>query len=216
MTDLLRIVMADDHPVFREGLRGVLATMPEVGEVHVCGDGAAAVDEVLSREPDVVLMDLSMPGVGGLDATRAIAAAGSATRVLVLTMLEDDESLFAALRAGASGYLLKGASPEDVIRAVQSVASGEVVFGPGVAQRVLGYFASPRPRPLPELTDREREVIGLIAAGLTNSAIASRLVLSPKTVRNHVSSIFAKLQVTDRADAIARARDAGLPDPGQK
>jgi DNA-binding NarL/FixJ family response regulator len=206
----LRVLVADDHPVFREGLRGVLASMPEVASVHECGDGAAAIAEVLAREPHIVLMDLSMPGVGGAEATRRIAAEAPGTRVLVLTMLEDDESVFAALRAGAAGYLLKGAGPEDIIRGVQSVAAGEVVFGPRVAERVLRQFTDPRPRPLPALTDREREVLGLVAEGLPNAAIASRLVLSPKTVRNHVSNIFAKLQVADRVEAIERARAAGL------
>lgn len=206
----LRLLIADDHPVFREGLRGVLQSMPEVAEVHQCNDGASAIEEVQSWQPDVVLMDLSMPGIGGIEATRQITNLGADTRVLVLTMLEDEESLFAALRAGASGYLLKGSAPEDVIRAVLSVAAGEVVFGPRVAERVLHWFAAPNRRPLPELTDREREVLVLVADGLNNAAIAARLVLSPKTVRNHVSNIFTKLQVADRAEAIARAREAGL------
>lgn len=210
MTAELRLVVADDHPVFREGLRGVLESMPEVAEVHQCSDGASAIAEVQNWQPDVVLMDLSMPGIGGIEATRQITSLDADCRVLVLTMLEDEESLFAALRAGASGYLLKGSAPEDVIRAVLSVASGEVVFGPRVAERVLHWFSAPHRRPLPELTDREREVLALVADGLNNAAIATRLVLSPKTVRNHVSNIFTKLQVTDRAEAIARAREAGL------
>lgn len=213
MTEGLRIVVADDHPVFREGLRGVLASMPEVAEVRECGDGSSAVDKVLESPTDLVLMDLSMPGLGGLEATRRITAASEA-RVLVLTMLEDDESLFAALQAGASGYLVKGSGPEDVIRAVQSIAAGEVVFGPRVAERVLRHFTDPRSEPLPELTRREREVLDLVARGLPNARIAADLVVSPKTVRNHVSNIFAKLQIADRTEAISRARDAGLGGQG--
>jgi DNA-binding NarL/FixJ family response regulator len=214
MTEGLRIVVADDHPVFREGLRGVLASMPEVTEVRECGDGTSAVEEALAGPVDVVLMDLSMPGLGGLEATREITEATEA-RVLVLTMLEDDESLFAALQAGASGYLVKGSGPEDVIRAVLAVGAGDVVFGPRVAERVIRHFTDPRPEPLPELTRREHEVLELIAGGLPNARIAAELVISPKTVRNHISNIFAKLQVADRSEAISRARDAGLGDRGR-
>jgi len=210
MSHLLHVVVADDHPVFREGLRGVLATMPEVSEVTECEDGSAVLDVVRSRRPDVVLMDLSMPGLGGLEATRTITREAPEVRVLVLTMLNDESSLVAAMEAGAVGYLVKGARPEDVIRAVRSVAAGELVFGAPVAQGVLRRFTEPRPPVLPELTEREREVLGLIAGGLTNPVIAARLVISPKTVRNHISNIFAKLHVTDREEAIARARDAGL------
>lgn len=210
MSESLHVVIADDHPVFREGLRGVLASMPEVAEVTECDDGETALAVVRARRPDVVLMDLSMPGLGGLDATRTISRESPDVRVLVLTMLEDEESLVAAMEAGAAGYLVKGARPEDVVRAVQSVAAGEMVFGARVAQRVLRHFSGPRPPVLPELTDREREVLAMIAAGLPNRTIATRLVISPKTVRNHISNIFAKLQVTDREAAIARARDAGL------
>lgn len=210
MNPPLQVVIADDHPVFREGLRGVLASMPEVGEVTECDDGDAAVATVLERRPDVVLMDLSMPGLGGIAATRAITREAPGARVLVLTMLEDEESLRAAMEAGAAGYLVKGARPDDVIRAVLSVAAGELVFGASVADRVLRHFSEPRPPALPELTHREREVLSLIAAGLPNRAIAGRLVISPKTVRNHISNIFTKLQVADRDGAIARAREAGL------
>lgn len=211
MTDpTMRVIVADDHPVFREGLRGVLGSMAGVEVVGECADGADAVAAAIELRPHVVLMDLSMPNVSGIEATRRLATEAPETRVLVLTMLEDDESLFAALKAGAAGYLVKGARPEDVIRALESVAAGEMVIGPQVADRVLRYFSDPPRRPFPELTEREREVLDLIAGGLPNAAIASRLVLSPKTVRNHVSNIFGKLHVTDRAEAIARAREGGL------
>ncbi len=206
----VRVVVADDHPVFREGLRGVLASLPDVHLVAECADGDEALAAVDEHQPDVVLMDLHMPGTGGIEATRAITARHPGTAVLVLTMLEDDDSVLAALRAGARGYLVKGSPPEEVIRAVESVAAGEAVFGPHIAERVLGYFASPRPATLPELTEREREVLALIAQGRSNKELAARLVLSPKTVRNHISNIFSKLQVTDRAAAIARAKRAGL------
>lgn len=209
----LHVAIADDHPVFREGLRGVLSSMPEVGEVTECEDGDAAVATVMALRPDVVLMDLSMPGLGGLAATRAITRDAPGVRVLVLTMLEDEESLRAAMEAGAAGYLVKGARPEDVIRAVLSVAAGELVFGASVANSVLRRFSGPRPPALPELTGREREILSLIAAGQPNRTIASLLVISPKTVRNHISNIFTKLQVADRESAIARAREAGLGEP---
>jgi len=213
MKQPLRIVLADDHPVFLEGLRGVLASVPDAQVVRECRDGREAIAAVDELHPDLVVMDLSMPGVGGTEATREIMARAPGTAVLVLTMLEDDDSVFAALRAGARGYLVKGSPPEDIIRAVESIASGELVFGPHIAGRVLRFFAEPRPPALPELTDRERELLALIAGGLRNADIAARLVISPKTVRNHVSNIFSKLQVADRAEAIARAREAGLgPD----
>jgi DNA-binding NarL/FixJ family response regulator len=165
-------------------------------------------------QPDIVVMDLNMPGLNGIDATRAILRANPGTGVLVLTMFDDDESVFAAMRAGARGYLLKGADKDEIARAVLAVASGEAIFGPAVAQRVIDYFSTARPAgqppAFPELTEREREILELIAQGHRNPAIAKRLVLSPNTVRNHVSSIFAKLQVADRAQAIIRAREAGL------
>ena len=206
----MRVVIADDHPVFREGLRGVLTSLPDVELVAECADGREALAAVDEHRPDLVLMDLSMPDVSGIEATRAITDRHPGTAVLVLTMLEDDDSVLAALRAGARGYLVKGSPPEEVIRAVESVAAGEAVFGPHVAGRVLGYFASPRPRALPELTEREHEVLTLIVEGCSNRDVATRLVLSPKTVRNHISNIFTKLQVADRAEAIERAKRAGL------
>lgn len=209
-----RVLIVDDHPIFREGLRGTLSTAADLEVVGECGDGREAVAAAERLQPDLVLMDLHMPGIGGVDATRQIVTASPHITVLVLSMLADDDPVFAALRAGARGYLLKGARPEDILRAVRSVARGEAVFGPGIAERVLAYFAEaharPQPPAFPELTAREREVLALVATGARNAEIASRLHLSPKTVRNHISNIFAKLQVADRADAIAAARTAGL------
>lgn len=209
-----RVLVVDDHPVFREGLVGTLRAEPDLDVIASCADGAEAVRVAAETQPDAVVMDLAMPRLGGIEATRAIVSASPHIGVLVLTMVEEDDSVFAAVRAGARGYLLKGSSPEDVVRAVRSVDRGEAVFGPGIAERVLGYFidahAHPRPPAFPELTDREREVLELIAAGARNPDIAQALFISPKTVRNHISNIFSKLQVADRADAIERARAAGL------
>ncbi len=213
-----RIVLADDHPVFRDGLSGTVEAEPDLEVVGIAADGAEAVAAAAETQPDVVVMDLNMPRLSGIEATRSIVTTSPHIAVLVLTMVEDDDSVFAAVRAGARGYLLKGAAPEDIVRAVRSVSRGEAVFGPGVAERMLGYFAQgggrPRTTVFPELTDREREILELIADGVRNADIARRLFISPKTVRNHISNIFSKLQVADRADAIARARAAGLGDPG--
>ena len=214
MSPLLRVVIADDHPLYRDGLRIVLSSSGGAEVVGEASNGAQAVALAAELMPDVVVMDLRMPEINGIDATRQIAGHHSETAVLVLTMFEDDDSVFAAMRAGARGYVLKGADKEDIIRAVQAVAGGELIFGPGIADRVMRYFASAREggllTPFPDLTEREREVLELIAEGQNNQMIARRLVLSPKTVRNHVSNIFAKLQVADRAQAIVRAREAGL------
>ena len=208
----VRAVVADDHPVFRSGLRTLLEDLG-VDVVGEAADGAAAVDVALAQRPDVVLMDLQMPEVNGLEATRRLTAAAPEVRVLVLTMVEDDDMLFAALRAGAAGYLLKGAGPDEIDRAVRGVAAGDAVYGAGVADRLRAMFAAgPAPAPVafPQLVEREREVLELMAAGASNGEIAARLYLSDKTVRNYVSSIFAKLAVRDRAQAIVRAREAGL------
>ena len=209
---VVRVVLADDHPVVRAGLAALLGSMPDLEVVAVAADGLAAVKEVVLHRPDVAILDLQMPGQDGFAATREIRRVAPDVAVLVLTMSDDDDSVFAAMRAGARGYLVKGAEQEEIGRAVRAVASGEAIFGPGVAQRVLRFFATPVPvaDPFPELTAREREILDLLAAGLANSAIAVRLGLSPKTVANHLSSIFAKLQVADRAQAILRAREAGL------
>ena len=209
----IRVLVVDDHPLYREGLVTAITTMPGVDVVGGASDGAEAVREAARLAPDVVVMDLHMPGVNGIEATRRILADQPSIAVLVLTMLDGDESVFAAMRAGARGYLLKGADREEIRQALDTVSRGGIVFSSGIATRVLGYFAGGAPTstaPFPELTEREREILDLVARGLTNTEIAGRLVLSPKTVRNHVSNVFAKLQVATRAEAVAHARDAGL------
>jgi DNA-binding NarL/FixJ family response regulator len=211
---VIRVVLADDHPVVRGGLRALLESLPAYEVVGEAVDGDSAVKEVQLTRPDVVLMDVRMPGVDGLEATRRIRVAAPDVAVLVLTMFDDDDTVFAAMKAGAQGYLLKGAEQAEIDRAIRAVVAGEAIFGPGVAARVLQHFADPptvvHDVPFPQLTDREREVLDLVAAGRRNAAIAEELFLSPKTVANHISSIFAKLAVADRSAAIVRARDEGL------
>ncbi len=208
----VRVVLADDHPVVRAGLAALLSSLPEVEVVGVAGNGREAVREVVTTKPDVAVLDLQMPELDGFAATRELGRVAPDVAVLVLTMHEDDDSVFAAMRAGARGYLVKGAEQEEIERAIRGVAAGEAIFGPGVAQRVLGFFSAPpaSTEPFPELSTREREILDLLAAGLPNATIASRLDVAPKTVANNVSAIFVKLQVADRAQAIVRARDAGL------
>jgi DNA-binding NarL/FixJ family response regulator len=207
----IRVVVADDHPVVRAGLSALLDSLPGIEVVAVAADGRGAVKEVVMQRPDVAVLDLQMPGLDGFGATREIRRVAPDVAVLVLTMFDDDESVFAAMRAGARGYVVKGAEQEELGRAVRAVAAGEAIFGPAVAQRMLRFFTPPPAvDPFPQLTAREREILGLLAAALSNATIASRLGLSPKTVANHISSIFNKLQVADRAQAILRARDAGL------
>lgn len=212
--DPIRVVVADDHPIYRDGLRLVLCPQDGIQIVGEASTGAEAVSLAVELQPDVVVMDVRMPDLNGIEATRKIRSVDERVAVLMLTMFDDDESVFSAMRAGAKGYVLKGADRSEIVRAVQAVADGEVVFGPGVADRVLGYFLAmrggPTLKPFSELTDREREVLELVAKGYSNQQVARRLVLSPKTVRNHVSNIFSKLQVADRAQAIVRAREAGL------
>jgi DNA-binding NarL/FixJ family response regulator len=208
----LRIVVADDHTVVREGLRALLSAVDGYELVGQAATGTEAVRSAVTLRPDVMVMDIQMPGMSGIDATREIGRVAPEVAVLMLTMFEDDESVFAAMRAGALGYVLKGAPPSDMIRAIAAVAAGEGIFGTGVARRALAYLTSPRAETaaFPELTPREREVLGLIASGLPNAVIASRLGLAPNTVGNHISNIFAKLRVASRAEAIVRARSAGL------
>ncbi len=212
--DDLRVLVADDHEAFRTGLRALLETVDGVSVVAVADGGEEAVRLADREQPDVVLMDLDMPGVGGIAATRRIVATSPHIAVLVVSMLDDDDSIFEAMRAGARGYVLKGADRREIVRAVRSVASGEAIFGPSIARRLVAWFSRSHPdfaaSAFPELTEREVEILDLIARGIPNAEIANRLVVSPKTVRNHVSNIFSKLQVRDRAEAIVRAREAGL------
>lgn len=214
MTESIRVVVADDHPIVRDGLTALLRSIPGFDVVGVAATGRDAVREVVLTKPDVAVLDLRMPDLDGFAATRQIAKAAPSVAVLVLTMFEDDDSVFAAMRAGAAGYLVKGAEQEHIVRAIRSVAAGEAVFGPGVAQRVLGFFrAAPAADPFPELSAREREILDLLAGGLSNAAIGHRLGVAAKTVANNVSTIFTKLRVADRKQAMVRARDAGLGRP---
>lgn len=211
---VIRVLVADDHPVVRSGLVGVLTSLQGFEVVGVASDGRQAVREALLHRPDVALMDLRMPGTDGFTAIREMARVAPSVRVCVLTMSDDDDSLFAAMRAGAHGYLLKGAEQDDIARAVRAIAAGEAIFGPDVAVRVLHQLTSPAatsPRDaFPELTGRELEVLELLASATPTAVIARRLDVSPKTVSNHVSNILTKLQVSDRTQAAIRAREAGL------
>jgi DNA-binding NarL/FixJ family response regulator len=209
---MIRVVLADDHPVVRAGLSALIDSLPGMEVVGVAATGREAVREVVMSRPDVAVLDLQMPELDGLAATRELAHAAPEVAVLVLTMFEDDDSIFAAMRAGARGYLVKGAEQDQIARAITAVAADDVIFGPGVARRVIGFFATPPPAaaPFPELTTRERQVLDLLAAGLSNTAIAQRLGLASKTVANNVSVIFTKLGIADRATAIIQARNAGL------
>ncbi len=218
MEDTVRVLIADDHPLFREGMRGRLDRVADVAVVGEAASGDEAVELAHQLEPHVILMDIKMPGLNGIEATRKNQQASPQIGVLVLTMFEDDDSVFAAMRAGAKGYLLKDSGGEGVVHAIRAVASGEAVFGPGVAERIMGFFSAPRAaapqRAFPELTEREEEVLSLVAQGKGNREIARQLFVSLKTVRNHVSNILLKLQVADRAQAVIRARDAGMGRDG--
>lgn len=209
---MLRILVVEDHPLFRKGVVTLLDAVDGMTVVGAVGSGEDAVTAARDLRPDVVLMDLQLPGMSGIEATRAIVEADPDVRVLVLSLFEDDDSVFLALRAGARGYVLKDADEDELTGAIRAVARGEAIFSSAVAGRVLAFFAAPRPAPkvFPALTDREREILDLIAAGHPNPSIARLLSLSPKTVANYVSAIFAKLQVADRAEAMIRAREAGL------
>lgn len=209
---MIRVAIADDHPVVRDGLRALFATLPDTELVAEASTGREAIRAAVTERPHVLVMDLRMPDLDGAAATAEIARLAPDVAVLMLTMFEDDESVYAAMRAGARGYLVKGASQEQIRQAIATVAAGGAIFGPGIARRVLTYFATPPTtrQPFPELTPREREILDLIAAGLPNATIAARLGVAGKTVGNHISTIFTKLQVATRAEAIIRARDAGL------
>ena len=216
MTQRVRILIADDHPVFRGGLRALLSTDPDFDVVGEAASGTEAIELTQTQQPDVVLMDLHMPDVDGVEATSQILRANPDIAVLVLTMFDDDDSVVAAMRAGARGYVLKGTNQAQILHSIHAVGAGGAAFGPSVAQRMLDHFtrsAKEPATPFPELTDREREVLDLIAQGQSNQRIAARLSISEKTVRNNVSNIFTKLAVTDRTEAALKARDAGLGKP---
>lgn len=216
MTAPVRVVVADDHPLFRDGIRALITDSPETEFVGEASDGDEVVALVEAVNPDVVVMDLRMPGRNGIEATRTIVKARPHIAVLALTMVDEDGSVFAAMRAGARGYVLKGAGPPEILRAILVVANGEAIFGPAIAARMMQLFSrnAPADLPFPDLTAREREILANMSAGAGNHMIAARLGLSEKTVRNNVSNILTKLHVNDRAAAVARARDAGL-GPGR-
>jgi DNA-binding NarL/FixJ family response regulator len=212
--DRLRVMVVDDHDSFRRGIEAMLAASDAVEMVGTAADGRTAVDLALELQPDVILMDLHMPRLNGVEATARIVQSSPHIGVLVLTMMEEEDSFFAAVRAGARGYLLKGARRSEILRSIEAVGAGDVIFGPGIADRMMRYFRGVRTKPttdaFPQLTERERVILGRIAEGLENAQIARELGLSVKTVRNHTSNIFAKLQVAHRAQAIILAREAGL------
>jgi len=215
----IHVLIADDHTLFRAGLHALLNLFPDIQVVGEASSGEEAITKAEALQPDIILMDLqmpgvnNMPGVNGIEATRRIVHTSPNIAIIVVTMFEDDDSVFSAMRAGARGYILKEADEEEVLRAIRAVARGEAIFGPAIARRLVHFFSKPglSSNPVfPELTEREREILDLIARGENNAEIAQRLVLSPHTVRNHISNIFSKLQVADRAEAIILARDAGL------
>jgi DNA-binding NarL/FixJ family response regulator len=210
----IRVLIADDHGIVREGLRAVLGSEPGMEVVGEAATGKVVVERAAELRPDVILMDIQMPQINGIEATRRIVEANPDVGVVVLTMFEDDDSVFSAMRAGARGYVLKGAPPSQILKVLRAVAGGEAYFGPEIARRLMSFFSQPTPaspaETFPELTSREVEILDLIAQGHSNAKIAARLFVSPKTVGNHISHIFTKLQVADRSHAIIRAREAGL------
>ena len=210
----LRVLIADDHPLFRHGIHALLDAAADIEVVGEATSGDEAIAMASALQPDMILMDIQMPGINGIEATRRIVRESPHIRILMVTMFEDDASVFMAMRAGARGYVLKDAEKAEMLRAVRAVGSGEAIFSPAIATRLIDFFAAPKPAAapdaFPELTEREHEILDLIAQGKSNADIASELVLSPNTVRNYVSNIFSKLQVADRAHAIVLARDAGL------
>jgi DNA-binding NarL/FixJ family response regulator len=213
MDTVCRVLVADDHPLVRAGLRALFESTAEISLVGEASNGEEAVALAAEQLPAVVLMDVRMPGLDGIEATRRLTAASPSVAVLMLTMFDDEDTVFAAMRAGARGYLLKGAEQEEVLRAILAAAKGEAIFGRAIADKIIGFFARPRPEPplpFPELTAREREVLDLVAAGQNNLAISRMLGLSQKTVANHVSNVLNKVQAADRAEAIVKARRAGL------
>ena len=218
MERTIRVLIADDHAVYRWGLRTLLDSEPDTEVVGEASTGKEVVERAAEIRPDAILMDIQMPGINGIEATRRIIEANQQIGVVILTMYEDDDSVFSAMRAGARGYVLKGAHPSQILKVLRAVASGGAYFGPEIARRLMNFFSAPKPaspvEAFPELTSREVEILDLIAQGHTNPKIAARLYVSPNTVRNHISHIFEKLQVADRAHAIVRAREAGLGREG--
>lgn len=213
MTEPLTILIVDDHPLFRKGLRTLLGTLPQMRVVGEAASGSEAVRLTHDLQPHLVLMDLHMPGGDGLTAIRDIATTSPHTHILVVTMFEDDNSVFAAMRAGARGYVLKDMDDDEMTRAIMAVGHGEAIFSSAIAARIMTFFTNRPTQPwalFPDLTESEQKVLRLMARGLANDDIALQLGFSPKTVRNYVSNIFTKLHVADRAQAIARARDAGI------
>ena len=223
MSGDVRVVLADDHPVVRQGLAALLTSVPNITVAGTAATGREAVRAAVTLRPDVMVMDIQMPELNGIAAAREIARVAPEVAVLMLTMFDDDDSVFAAMRAGARGYVLKGAHQDEIVRAIHAAAAGEAIFGPPIARRMLAFFSEPaQPRaPFTDLSDRERQVLDLIATGARNSQIAREMSIAPKTVANHISAIFAKLQVSDRGEAIIIAREAGLgrrpdtPVPGE-
>jgi DNA-binding NarL/FixJ family response regulator len=216
MSEIIRLLIVDDHTLFREGVKALLSTTPDIEVVGEANDGPAAVQQYQVLRPQVVLMDIHMPSGSGIEAARAILAQDPKVGVIMVTMLEDDASVFAAMRAGARGYVLKGANPDEMLGAIRAVADGQALFGPAIAARIARFFqdirdttsviSTSRDDEFSELSEREREVLALIADGFNNTDISHKLVISPKTVRNHITSIFSKLQVADRSEAIRRGR----------
>lgn len=217
MSERIRILVVDDHTLFRNGLRALFQSLPDLEWVGEAASGEQAIRQAEELQPDIVLMDIQMPSasgalrINGIEATRRIVQASPHIGVIIVTMFEDDDTIFAAMRAGARGYVLKGADQEEMLRVIRAVAQGEALFGAPIATRLINFFSAPQPpQVFPGLSKREREILQLIAQGHNNAEIARQLSISGKTVRNHVSNIFNKLQVADRAQAILRARDAGF------
>ena len=214
----IRVLIADDHALFREGLHAIFKSVPDIEIVGEAGTGGESITLATELKPDVILMDIQMPDINGVEATQRILEGQPDTSIIIVTMLEDDDSLFSAMRAGARGYVLKGADKAEMLKSIRAAAGGEALFGPAIATKLLNFFHDNLSQPksespstaFPELTDREREILACIARGDTNTEIAEQLTISLKTVRNHVSNIFNKLQVTNRAQAVIRAREAGL------
>lgn len=213
MADPISLLVADDHTLFRDGLKALFGSLADTTVIGEATTGAEAIQQAEKHQPDVILMDIQMPDINGIEATRQIVQTSPHIGVIIVTMFEDDESLFAAMRAGARGYILKGADQDEMLRTIRAVARGDALFGPAVAVRLMSFFKASHAvvaSAFPDLTEREFEILRLLARGMSNQEIGDKLTISIKTVRNHVSNIFSKLQVADRVQAIIRARDAGL------